>query len=96
MSFLHNHPEKGARIQIHLLVLPPGVKTSTIVSEIKDTIAEGFQGRRQLPYAHWITLLILHARADPLPPHIQREVTQTVIVFPHYDPRQMMRAHVDL
>ena len=30
MSFLHHHPEEGARTQIHLLVLPPGVKTPTI------------------------------------------------------------------
>jgi len=67
-----------------------------IVSEIEDTIAGGFRGRRPLPYAHWITLLILRARAGPLPPHIQRELIETVIVFPHYDPRQMMRAHVDL
>ena len=40
------------------------------MSEIEDTVAEGFRGRRQLPYAHWITMLILRARVDPLPPHI--------------------------
>ena len=28
---------------------------------MEDTIAEGFKGRRQLPYAHWITFLILKA-----------------------------------
>jgi hypothetical protein len=67
-----------------------------IVSEIEDTIAEGFRGRRQLPYAHWITLLILRTREDPLPPHIQRELTDIETLFPHYDPRQMMRAHVNL
>ena len=66
------------------------------MSDIEDTIAEGFRSRRQLPYAHWLTYLILRARVDPLPPHIQRELTDTVIVFPHYDPRQMMRTHVDL
>jgi len=54
---------------------------------IEDTISEGFSGRRQLPYAHWLTYLILCARADPLLPHIQRELSETVIVFPHYDPR---------
>ena len=58
-----------------------------IVSEIEDTVAEGFRGRHQLPYAHRLTYLILHARVDPLPPHIQRELTDTVPVFPHYDPR---------
>jgi len=67
-----------------------------IESEIEDTIAEGFRGRRQLPYAHWLTYLILRARADPLPPDIQRKLTDTVTLFPHYDPRQMMRTHVDL
>ena len=56
------------------------------MSEIEDMIAEGFKGRRQLPYAHWLTYLILWARADPLPPHIQRELTDIVIVFPYYDP----------
>ena len=66
-----------------------------IVSEIEDTIVEGFRDRCQLPYAHWITLLILQARTDLLPPHIQRELTDIVTVFPHYDPRQKMRAHVD-
>ena len=30
MSFSHNHLEKGARTQIHSLVLPPGVKTPTV------------------------------------------------------------------
>ena len=51
--------------------------------EIEDTIAEGFRGRRQLPYAHWITLLILRARPEPLPAHLQRELTDTDTVFPH-------------
>ena len=66
------------------------------MSEIEDTIAEGFKDCRQLPYAHWLTYLILRARVDPLPPRIQRELTNTVTVFPHYDPRQMIRIHVDL
>ena len=25
---------------------------------MEDTLAEGFRGHRQLPYAHWITFLI--------------------------------------
>ena len=29
-----------------------------LLSEMEDTIAKGFRGRRQLPYAHWITFLI--------------------------------------
>ena len=28
---------------------------------MEDTIAEGFKGCRQLPYAHWITFLMLKA-----------------------------------
>ena len=30
-----------------------------LLSEMENTIAQGFKGRRQLPYAHWITFLIL-------------------------------------
>ena len=41
-----------------------------IVSKIEDTILESFRGHRQLPYAHWITLLILRARPEPLPAHL--------------------------
>ena len=55
--------------------------------EIEDTIVEGFKGRRQLPYAHWITFLILRARPEPLLAHLQRESTDADTVFPHYDPR---------
>ena len=29
-----------------------------LLSEMEDTIAEGFRGHMQLPYAHWITFLI--------------------------------------
>ena len=32
-----------------------------LLSEMEDTIAEGFKGHRQLPYAHWITLLMLQS-----------------------------------
>ena len=28
---------------------------------MEDTIVESFKGRRQLPYAHWITFLMLKA-----------------------------------
>ena len=67
-----------------------------MVSKIEDTIAEGFKGHHQLPYAHWLTFLILRTRVDPLPPQIQRELIDLVTVFPHYDLRQMMRTHIDL
>ena len=29
-----------------------------MLSEIEDTLAEGFRGHRQLPYAPWITFLL--------------------------------------
>ena len=29
--------------------------------EMEDTLAEGFRGHRQLPYAHWITFLLRKA-----------------------------------
>ena len=32
-----------------------------LLSEMKDMIVEGFKGHRQLPYAHWITFIILKA-----------------------------------
>ena len=32
-----------------------------LLSKMEDTIAEGFKGHRQLPYAHWITFLMLKA-----------------------------------
>ena len=32
-----------------------------LLSEMEDTITEGFKGHRQLPYAHWITFLMLKA-----------------------------------
>ena len=35
-----------------------------ILSEMEDTIAEGFRGHRQLPYAHWITCV---RKMDPRP-----------------------------
>jgi hypothetical protein len=71
----------------HLIAQRPFNLWDLIVLGIEDTIDEGFRGRRQLPYAHWITMLILCAWADPLPAHIQRELTDTDTVFPHYDPR---------
>ena len=55
--------------------------------KIEDTIAEGFRGHRQIPYAHCITLLILCARLEPLPAHLERELTDADTVFPHYDPQ---------
>jgi len=80
----------------HLISKTPFDLWDLIVSEIEDTISESFRGRRQLPYAHWITLLILRARPEPLPAHLQRDLSDADTAFPHYDPRQMLRAHYDL
>ena len=35
--------------------------------EMKDTLAEGFRGHCQLPYAHWITFLIRKAVTQKSP-----------------------------
>jgi hypothetical protein len=32
-----------------------------MLSEMEDTLAEGFKGHHQLPYAHWFTFLIWKA-----------------------------------
>jgi len=32
-----------------------------MLSEMEDTLVEGFRGHRQLPYAHWITFLLQKA-----------------------------------
>jgi len=80
----------------HLISKTPFDLWDMIVSEIEDTISESFRGRCQLSYAHWITMLILHARPEPLPAHLQRELSDADTVFPHYDPWQMLRAHHDL
>jgi len=80
----------------HLISKTPFDLLDLIISEIEDTISESFRGRRQLPYAHWITLLVLRARPEPLPAHLQRELTGSDTVFPHYDLRQMLRAHYNL
>jgi len=80
----------------HLISKTPFDLWDMIVSVIEDTISESFRGRRQVLYAHWITLLILRARPVPLPAHLQRELSDSDMVFPHYDPRQMLRADYDL
>ena len=54
----------------HLISKTPFDLWDLIVSEIEDTILESFRGRRQLPYAHWITMIILRARPVPFPAHL--------------------------
>jgi hypothetical protein len=56
-----------------------------MISEMEDTLAEGFKGHRQLPYAHWICFIIRSALE--LPSEISAEISDTTTVFPEYDIR---------
>jgi hypothetical protein len=58
-----------------------------MVSEMEDTLAEGFKGHRQLPYGHWICFIIRSALE--LPSEISAKITKTTTVFPEYDIRQL-------
>jgi hypothetical protein len=51
---------------------------------MEDTIAEGFKGHRQLPYAHWITFLILKAMQVRTPKKVA-EYRGASIEFPAYN-----------
>ena len=51
---------------------------------MEDTIAEGFRGHRQLPYAHWITFLI-HRAVTMRPPEMLAEYSGATIEFPTYN-----------
>ena len=53
-------------------------------SEMEDTIAKGFRGHRQLPYAHWITFLIRKALTVKSP-EMMAEYIGTTIEFPPYN-----------
>ena len=57
---------------------------------MEDTIAEGFRGHRQLPYAHWITFLI-HRAVIVRPPEMLAEYSGATIEFPAYNMTQMIR-----
>jgi hypothetical protein len=50
---------------------------------MEDTLAEGFKGHHQLPYAHWIYFLI--RCACDLLAKIRAEISDTTIAFPKYD-----------
>jgi hypothetical protein len=71
----------------HLLSQTPFDIWDLMVSEMKDTLAEGFKGHRQLPYAHWICFIIRSALE--LPSEISAELTETTTAFPEYDIRQL-------
>jgi hypothetical protein len=55
-----------------------------LLSEMEDTIAEGFKGHRQLPYAHWITFLILKV-VQVRTPEMVIEYRGATIDFPAYN-----------
>ena len=61
-----------------------------LLSEMEDTIAEGFRGRMQLPYAHWITFLI-HRAVTVRPPEMLAEYSGATTEFPAYNMTQMIR-----
>ena len=61
-----------------------------LLSEMEDTIAEGFRGHRQLPDAHWITFLI-HRVVIVRSPEMLAEYSGATIEFPAYNLTQMIR-----
>ena len=61
-----------------------------LLLEMEDTIAEGFRGHRQLPYAHWITWLI-HRAVTVRPPEMLAEDSGATTEFPAYNMTQMIR-----
>ena len=60
-----------------------------ILSEMEDTLVEGFRGHRQLPYAHWITFLI-HRAVTVRPPEMLAEYSGATTEFPAYNMTQML------
>ena len=60
-----------------------------LLSEMEDTIAEGFKGHRQLPYAHWVTFLIHRAITVRLPEMIA-EYSGATTEFPTYNMSQII------
>jgi hypothetical protein len=71
----------------HLLSQTPFDIWDLMLSEMEDTLAEGFKGHRQLPYAHWICFIIRSALE--LPSEIRAEISDTTTAFPEYDIRQL-------
>ena len=61
-----------------------------LLSEMEDTIVEGFMGHMQLPYAHWIIFLI-HRAVTVRPPEMLAKYNGATIEFPAYNLTQMIR-----
>jgi hypothetical protein len=71
----------------HLISQTPFDIWDLMLCEMEDTLAEGFKGHRQLPYAHWIYFLI-RCVCDLLA-KIRAEISDTTTAFPEYDIRQL-------
>ena len=61
-----------------------------MLSEMEDTLAEGFRGHHQLPYAHWITFLLRKAVIDKSL-ETMAKWTGATTEFQPYHMRQMLR-----
>ena len=57
---------------------------------MEDTLAEGFRGHRQLPYAHWITFLIQKVVTQKSLEMMAEYIGATTEFLP-YDMTQMLR-----
>jgi hypothetical protein len=71
----------------HLISQTPFDIWDLLLCEMEDTLAKGFKGHRQLPYAHWICFII--RSACDLPTEIRAEISDTTTAFPEYDIRQL-------
>jgi hypothetical protein len=71
----------------HLISQTPFDIWDLMLCEIEDTLAEGFKGHRQLPYAHWICFII--RSVCDLPTEIRAEISNTTTAFPEYVIRQL-------
>ena len=60
-----------------------------ILSEMEDTLVEGFKGHKQLPYAHWIIFLI-HRAVTVRPPEMLAEYSSATTEFLAYNMTQML------
>jgi hypothetical protein len=69
----------------HLISQTPFDLWDLMLCEMEDTLAEGFKGHRQLPYAHWICFII--RSVCDLPVEIRAKISDTTTTFPEYDIR---------
>jgi hypothetical protein len=67
----------------HLISQTPFDIWDLMLCEMEDTLAEGFKGHKQLPYAHWIYFII--RSACDLPAETRSEISDTTTAFSDYD-----------